>query len=88
MDTENSKLLLNKEKILLEIAVARKNELKHLLKPMVNRYNELKEEIATRKKNVAKLAERYLSQSQMKIECDYLDTVEIDDSDLRFPYKT
>lgn len=82
-----SKSDLEQEKLLLERAVARKEELKLISKALHKRHEQLKQEIERRKHMITALAEKYLSESQAQIESEFLDTVEIDDRDLQFPKK-
>lgn len=76
---------LEQEKIHLEKAVARKQEIKSILKPLIKQYDAVKKEIEERKKRAERLIQQHQKHRITRIYSDYLDTVKIDESELKFP---
>jgi hypothetical protein len=67
----------NEEQELLSKAMKRKAELKEVMRTLLNQYNAVKKEIHLRKEAI-KALERP-SKKPIKITCDYLDTVKLDE---------
>jgi hypothetical protein len=76
---------LEKEKEYLELAVYRKKELKSILKPLLRQYDAIKKEIEARKKRAERLIKEHQHKKPVHMYSDYLETVKLEDSDLKFP---
>lgn len=76
---------LEQEKELLELALYRKREIKSIIKPLLKQYDAIKKEIEARKKRAERLIKEHQHKKPVRIYSDYLDTVKLEDTDLKFP---
>jgi hypothetical protein len=76
---------LEQEKLYLERAVIRKREIKAIMKPLIKQYEAVKKEIDERKKRAERLISEHQKIKATRIYSDYLDTINLDESELKFP---